>query len=198
MDGASFDGLRSSIDQLILTQRLLLACLEARPHITQAQPDRPAAAKSSPLVVEQPAEEEPICISDDEGDDIVEPLSKERIDKIKRDVGPFKSTWSDLRNRYPPGQSFFVPLELTDSRKAALAVIGVTGLDAELTVDEAYSQAAMMAAYGVELLRIALDSPEVNRTQAKQASAIFATLCATLTDTLTKHRTAMSKTVSGK
>ncbi|KAJ2886678.1 hypothetical protein H4R27_000467 [Coemansia aciculifera] len=102
----------------------------------------------------------------------VEPLSKKRLDEIIQSIGTSKSTWSDLRQLYPPRQSDFAPL---------------TDFD-DLDVDEAYSQAATMAAYGVELLRIALSCPQIDRRLTRQTSCLLATLCSTLIDTRDQHR----------
>ncbi|KAJ2742405.1 hypothetical protein GGI20_004507, partial [Coemansia sp. BCRC 34301] len=95
--------------------------------------------------------------SDYGGDDnAVEPLNWARLDKIKKSISSKASTWESLRRQYPPSQSFFAPLNLTASKMMATAGAPTSDADASLVVDEVYSQAATMAAYGFELLRIAL------------------------------------------
>ncbi|KAJ2864939.1 hypothetical protein GGH94_002586 [Coemansia aciculifera] len=110
----------------------------------------------------------------DEDDDAVEPLASRRLDDIRREVCAIKTTWADLRQLYPPKQSGFAPLAEVDD---------------DLEIDDALSQAATMAAYGVELLLIALGNPKVNRRLTRQAYRLFATLCATLVGTGDRHRT---------
>ncbi|KAJ2332354.1 hypothetical protein GGH91_006200, partial [Coemansia sp. RSA 2671] len=74
-------------------------------------------------------------------DDTVEPLASKRLDHVRRIVSAFEATWEDLRQLYPPRQSVFALL---------------TEVNDDLETDFAFSQAATMAAYGVELLRVAL------------------------------------------
>ncbi|KAJ2877492.1 hypothetical protein H4R27_006188, partial [Coemansia aciculifera] len=107
------------------------------------------------------------------GNNDVEPLSKRRLDSIRRDVGDNKSTWADLRQLYPHRLSDFAPL---------------TELDGGIDVDGALSQAATMAAYGSELLRIALCSTQVNRRLTRQTSHLLASLCSALIDTRDERR----------
>ncbi|KAJ2837167.1 hypothetical protein FBU31_001200, partial [Coemansia sp. 'formosensis'] len=135
---------------------------------------------------------------DRDNDDIAALLTTSRLNEIKRVVSSFKTTWPSLRSQYPPKQSLLAPLSLTDNRRAALDTVGVTELDANLAVDEAYSQAATMSAYGVELLRIALTSSLTNRRRIQQAMDILATLCATFTDMRDRQRGYLTRTVLRK
>ncbi|KAJ2023448.1 hypothetical protein IWW57_004115, partial [Coemansia sp. S610] len=61
-------------------------------------------------------------------------------------------------------------------------------MDAKLAVDEVYSQVATMTAYGVEVLRVALSGPQVDRKLAELAGDMFSTLLATLLGTLEQNR----------
>ncbi|KAJ2910114.1 hypothetical protein GGI21_001196, partial [Coemansia aciculifera] len=109
----------------------------------------------------------------DECDEGIEPLTTQRLDEVLRGIG-ISSSWSDLRQLYPPRQSGFAPLHTIESK----AEDG----------DEAYSQAATMAAYGMELLRVALGSPQINRRLTRQAHRLLGSLCATLVETRSRHR----------
>ncbi|KAJ2877536.1 hypothetical protein H4R27_006174 [Coemansia aciculifera] len=91
--------------------------------------------------------------------------------------------------------SAFAPLSLSDRGRADLAAVGVTGMDTNLPIDEAYSQAATMAAYGVELLSIALSSPEIDMRRVRLAKDVFATLCATLINTRGRRRNVVTKMI---
>ncbi|KAJ2259361.1 hypothetical protein GGI01_003705 [Coemansia sp. RSA 376] len=105
------------------------------------------------------------------GNDATDLLSKKRLNEIRRDITTFKSTWSDLRQLYPPRHSDFAPLKEFDD-----------------DLDGTLSQAATMAAYGVELLHIALSCTPVDRRLATQTYQMLATLCATLIDTRDQQR----------
>ncbi|KAJ2837490.1 hypothetical protein FBU31_001131 [Coemansia sp. 'formosensis'] len=94
---------------------------------------------------------------------------------------------AELREQYPPEQSCLAPLITTLSASEAVTGTEVTDLDAILMADSVYRQAAAMAAYGCEILNFSLDGVQVNRRRVKQASDIFAKLCATLTDTRDSH-----------
>ncbi|KAJ2816055.1 hypothetical protein FBU31_006714, partial [Coemansia sp. 'formosensis'] len=61
-----------------------------------------------------------------------------------------------------------------------------------------YSQAATVAAYGVDILSRALNGPTVDRELTEQANKLFATLCAALMDTRDRHRNSVTKAVSEK
>ncbi|KAJ2753028.1 hypothetical protein GGI19_003423 [Coemansia pectinata] len=123
---------------------------------------------------------------------IVEPLLATRIDNIVQSVSSKKSTWADLREQYPPNQSCLAPLGSTISGKDVLANTEVAELDA------IYCQAATMATYGVELLHFALDGAQVDRRRVRQASDIFAILCATLTDSRDPYRDVLTKELGDK
>ncbi|KAJ2114797.1 hypothetical protein IW146_002799 [Coemansia sp. RSA 922] len=128
---------------------------------------------------------------------VKEPLSQIRLDEIRRDVTASASTWAALRQQYPPGESCFERLNFTVSSWSA-TVNDVTGLGDDLDADEAYSQAAAMAAYGVDILSTALSGQTVDRKLAEQARKLFATLCATLMDTRDRHRCSINRAVVEK
>ncbi|KAJ2109299.1 hypothetical protein GGI16_000787 [Coemansia sp. S142-1] len=129
---------------------------------------------------------------------IQETLLQARLEDIRRDVRASKSTWAELRQQYPPGMSCFEPLNFSVSSWSAIANEDVTGLGDDLDADEAYSQAATMAAYGVDILSTALSGPTVNRELTEQANSLFVTLCATLMDTRDRHRSLINKAVAEK
>ncbi|KAJ2464800.1 hypothetical protein GGI03_003021 [Coemansia sp. RSA 2337] len=135
---------------------------------------------------------------DVEAGEIQESFLKTRLDEIRRDVRASKSTWADLRQKYPPGGSCFEPFNFTVSSWSAIAKEDAKGLGDDLDTDEAYSQAAAMAAYGVDILSSALSGPTVDREMIKQANNLFATLCATLMDTRDRHRDSVTKAVAEK
>ncbi|KAJ2447778.1 hypothetical protein GGF42_005359, partial [Coemansia sp. RSA 2424] len=116
------------------------------------------------------------------GDDTIEPLTTKHLDDIIQGVSDSKSTWADLRQLYPPRRSGFAPRHSSAGIPASKL-----GGDSEAN-DEAYSQAATMAAYGMELLRIAVSTPQINRRLTRQTSRLLATLCATLIGTRDRHR----------
>ncbi|KAJ2335999.1 hypothetical protein GGI00_001070, partial [Coemansia sp. RSA 2681] len=120
-------------------------------------------------------------------DDTVEPLTTKHLDDIIQGVSASKSTWADLRQLYPPRQSGFAPRHSSASIPASKL-----GGDSEAD-DEAYSQAATMAAYGMELLRIAVSRPQINRRLTRLTSRLLATLCATLISTRDRHRDVADK-----
>ncbi|KAJ2825716.1 hypothetical protein GGI24_003086 [Coemansia furcata] len=136
--------------------------------------------------------------SDDTGDDSVKPLTYRRLDEIVQDVISKKSTWAELREQYPPDQSCLAPLNTTLSAKEAVTGTEVTDLDAILVVDSVYRQAAVMAVYGYEILNFSLDGSQVDRGRVKQASDIFAKLCATLTDTRDRHIDLVTRKIAEK
>ncbi|KAJ2872105.1 hypothetical protein H4R27_006682, partial [Coemansia aciculifera] len=133
-----------------------------------------------------------------EAGEIQEALSQTRLDEIRRDVRANTSTWAELRQRYPPEKSCFEPLNFTVSSWSAIANGDVTGLGDDLDADETYSQAATMAAYGVDVLSSALNGPTVDKKLTEQAKNLFATLCATLMDTRDRHRDSVTKAVAKK
>ncbi|KAJ2256902.1 hypothetical protein GGI13_001054 [Coemansia sp. RSA 455] len=136
--------------------------------------------------------------SDIEAGEIQEPLLKTRLDEIRRDVRASKSTWADLRQQYPPGGSRFEPFNFTVSSWSSISKEDAKGLGDDLDTDVAYSQAAAMAAYGVDILSSALNGPTVDRELIKQAKNLFSTLCATLMDTRDRHRASVTKAVAEK
>ncbi|KAJ2812658.1 hypothetical protein H4S07_001249 [Coemansia furcata] len=136
--------------------------------------------------------------SDDTGDAFVKPLTTTRLDEIVQDVFSKRSTWAELREQYPPEQSCLAPLNTTLGAKEAVAGTEVTDLDAILMVDSVYRQAAAMAAYGYDILNFSLDGAQVNRRRVKQASDIFAKLCATLTDTRDRHIDLVARKIAEK
>ncbi|KAJ2874451.1 hypothetical protein GGH93_002415, partial [Coemansia aciculifera] len=120
--------------------------------------------------------------------DIMKSITSKRLNEIGRGISAKKSTWADLRKQYSPKGSIYSPKRLASSKMATSTSIQASEMDSKLAVDEAYSQVAAMAAYGVEILRIALSNPRIDRVLTKQASDIFATLCATLTYTRDQYR----------
>ncbi|KAJ2840285.1 hypothetical protein FBU31_000540 [Coemansia sp. 'formosensis'] len=198
MDDKLFDYLRTSIDQLATTQQLLLACMEVKPQTSQTPTARTAGDTSDVTMDVDQRIDVPMHINSDEFDERIEPLTIERISEINRVASAKKSTWATLRKQYPPGNSMFVPLRLSDRERTSLAAVGVTTMDADLAIDEAYSQAAIMAAYGVELLRMALSGRNTDRRRIRQASNIFTTLCGTLMDTRYCRRNAVTKMIEAR
>ncbi|KAJ2891905.1 hypothetical protein IWW38_003425, partial [Coemansia aciculifera] len=81
------------------------------------------------------------------------------------------STWEFLRSLYPPKQSKFAPL-------ASAAANGD-----DYNYDIAFSQAATITTYAIELLHDATDSDKINRRCIRQANDLLATLCDTLITT---------------
>ncbi|KAJ2062298.1 hypothetical protein GGI17_002536 [Coemansia sp. S146] len=136
--------------------------------------------------------------SDDGLDDIDEPVTKASLDVIMCEVSTIGSTWADLRKQYSPKQPAFEPLSFNTITWAAFAKAGTTGLDNDIVVDEAYSQAATMVAYGVELLRVALSGPEIHRSRIIKVGNMLTTLCASLSDTRDQHRVVLSKMLVDK
>ncbi|KAJ2051782.1 hypothetical protein GGI08_005178, partial [Coemansia sp. S2] len=150
------------------------------------------------MYVEQDSDDEPLYISDSELDSIDSLVTTVRLDEIMLEISTTGSTWRELRKQYSPKQSAFEPLSFTASTWATFAKVGITGLDNDLAVDEAYSQTATMVAYSVELLRVALGGRQVNGKRVKQVGNILTTLCASLSDTRDRHRVAISKTLADK
>ncbi|KAJ2868261.1 hypothetical protein GGH94_000248 [Coemansia aciculifera] len=147
MDNTSFDDIRSSIDQLAMTQQLLLACMDTPEQAFPTQPNHAVGVEDDAISM-----------------GTVEPLTLAQLEKIKRDVGVFKSTWENLREQYPPGNTDFAPLSFSANSWTAITSTGIIGLDKDLETDETYSQSATMTAYGVELLRKALSGPQTHKT----------------------------------
>ncbi|KAJ2391768.1 hypothetical protein H4S02_001149, partial [Coemansia sp. RSA 2611] len=125
-------------------------------------------------------------------------LSPTRLDDIRRGVGVYKSTWADLRQEYPPAKSCFAPLNFRVSSWSAIATEDVTGLGNDIDADEAYSQAGAMLAYGLDIIRSAVDGPTVDKGLVLQAGDLLATLCATIMDTRDRHRDSVNKAVAEK
>ncbi|KAJ2074277.1 hypothetical protein GGH13_001430 [Coemansia sp. S155-1] len=173
MDSEEIAFVLNNIENLKNENCELRSRLEVVEQSTGALPTSSVTAECTLLRGEQKTDEIALLCDDD-----VEPLSKKRLDEIKLSIGATKSTWSDLRQLYPPRQSDFAPLKEFDD---------------DLDVDKAYSQAATMAAYGVELLRIALSCPQIDRRLTRQTSRLLATLCSTLIDTRDQRRHTPSK-----
>ncbi|KAJ2018735.1 hypothetical protein GGI14_002087 [Coemansia sp. S680] len=165
-----------------MIQPLLLARLEASQLVTQTPPESPADTEHQAMDIENETVRPKHSRSDD--DDSVELLSDSRLNTIKQGVRAFKSTWADLHEQYPPGQSDFAPLGPS-----------AVGMKSDFVVDEAYSQAATMAAYGVEILQKTLNRQNSNNEQVEIVVDLLATLCATLIDTRDKHRVASARAV---
>ncbi|KAJ2683226.1 hypothetical protein IWW39_005613, partial [Coemansia spiralis] len=125
-------------------------------------------------------------------------LSPARLDDIRRGVGVYKSTWADLRQEYPPAKSCFAPLNFRVSSWSGITTEDVTGLGNDIDADEAYSQAGAMLAYGLDIIRSAVDGPTVDKGLVLQAGDLLATLCATIMDTRDRHRDSVNKAVAEK
>ncbi|KAJ2890506.1 hypothetical protein IWW38_004096, partial [Coemansia aciculifera] len=128
--------------------------------------------------------------------DNIVPITQSRLDEIKRDTGAFKSTWRCLREQYPPGTSDFAPLSFAASTWGTILSTDTHDLCKDLELDEALSQAATMAAYGLELHRTALVGPNDHMRLNVQLSSILATLCATITDMRDCRRATITKAVA--
>ncbi|KAJ2893450.1 hypothetical protein IWW38_002858, partial [Coemansia aciculifera] len=165
MDSEEATFIICSIDSLTTENRLLRKRVDALEQSTQ---QTLLNARSSTSFSECTA-----IAATDECDEGVEPLTTQRLDEILRGIGISTLSWSDLRQLYPPRQSGFAPLHSSESMADD---------------DEAYSQAATMAAYGMELLRVALGTPQINRRLTRQAHRLLGSLCATLVDTRDRHR----------
>ncbi|KAJ2743737.1 hypothetical protein GGI20_003525 [Coemansia sp. BCRC 34301] len=113
--------------------------MEAIKHASQTRPHCPTCSRCSAMDTDQ------------EIDGVIKPLSWARLDRIKRGVSAKASTWDFLRTEYPLSRSSFAPLNIVSDQ-------GVLDPDAGAPVDEVYSQAATMAAYGFELLHAVLSS----------------------------------------
>ncbi|KAJ2877026.1 hypothetical protein GGH93_000290 [Coemansia aciculifera] len=150
------------------------------------------------MYAEQDSDYLSLSSSDDERGEINDLVTKASLDIIMREVSTTGSTWADLREQYSPKQSAFEPLSFNASTWAAFAKAGITGLNSDLAVDEAYSQAVTMTAYGVELLRVALSCLHIHRRQIIQVGNMLTMLCASLSDTRDWHRVALSEMLVDK
>ncbi|KAJ2869409.1 hypothetical protein GGH93_006171 [Coemansia aciculifera] len=150
------------------------------------------------MYVEQDSDDMSLYSSDDEGNNINELVIKACLDDIMCEINTTESTWADIREQYSPKQSAFEPFSFTTSTWATFAKAGITGLDNDLVVDEAYSQSATIAAYGVKLLRVALSGPAANRKQITQVGNMLAALCASLSATRDQHRVTLSKMLTDR
>ncbi|KAJ2061164.1 hypothetical protein GGI17_003274 [Coemansia sp. S146] len=150
------------------------------------------------MYVEQDSDYLSLYSSDYDSGEINDLVTKASLDSIMHEVSTTGSAWAGLREQYSPKQSAFEPLSFNASTWAAFAKAGITRLDDDLAVDEAYSQAATMAAYGVELLRIELSGPYIHRRQIIQVGNMLTTLCASLSDTRDLRRVALSKILVDK
>ncbi|KAJ2584871.1 hypothetical protein GGH95_000031 [Coemansia sp. RSA 1836] len=158
-----------------MTQQLLLACVVA--------PKRAAQARAS-------SEADETASNSNDNDNAVEPLTHTRLNEIKRSVAAKASIWSDLRRQYPPQQSEFAPLSLTARSNAGNNVtLGA------IAADDVFSQAATMAAYGIELLHVAIDSPKVDKRRIRQVSDLLSSLCATFVAMRQKNRERIASSV---
>ncbi|KAJ2067921.1 hypothetical protein GGI13_000654 [Coemansia sp. RSA 455] len=167
MDSEEITFVLCSIDRLTRDNHELRARLEALEQTTETLWIPSAVSKCNGVENEtKPNGLALLC-----GNDATDLLSKKRLNEIRRDITTFKSTWSDLRQLYPPRHSDFAPLKEFDD-----------------DLDGTLSQAATMAAYGVELLHIALSCTPVDRGLATQTYQMLATLCATLIDTRDQQR----------
>ncbi|KAJ2688080.1 hypothetical protein IWW39_002498 [Coemansia spiralis] len=108
------------------------------------------------------------CSDNEAATNIDEFITKEHLDYIMRDVSTTGESWAELRKQYSPKQSNFAPLNF-----AARATFTEAEMNRNLATDEAYSQAATMSAYGVELLRAALSGPQIHRKQKSRALAMY-------------------------
>ncbi|KAJ2029795.1 hypothetical protein IWW57_001483 [Coemansia sp. S610] len=139
----------------------------------------------------------PLAPSDNsEGDSTAELLTGSRLNQIKRNTRTTASTWTNLCDQYPPGNTDFAPLFITDKERAKLSPAQSTELASNLAVDEAYSQAATMVVYGVNILHEALSGPNVATNSLWQARDIFASLCSTLSDTRDAHESKIVKMIA--
>ncbi|KAJ2816820.1 hypothetical protein FBU31_006445, partial [Coemansia sp. 'formosensis'] len=136
--------------------------------------------------------------SSNEGNKVDKLVTKARLDDIMRDVRTTGLAWADLREQYSPKHSAFAPLNFAASTWATYIKAGITELDSDLATDEIYSQAATMAAYGVELLRIALSGSQIHRRQIIQVGNMLGALCTALSDTRDRHRDTVTKTFGDK
>ncbi|KAJ2757236.1 hypothetical protein GGI19_000170 [Coemansia pectinata] len=185
MDGETLEHIIDTVEHLVRNQRALFARMKDAEQAIQIQTDNPTGAENSGAMEVEQETDRPAHSNEGSA---VEPISQTRLDEIKQDVRASKSTWASLRELYPPGESGFAPLSFTASTWTAITSAGATGLDDNLVADEVYSQAATMAAYGVELLGNALHSTVVDRHLANLASKLLAILCATLIDTRDRRR----------
>ncbi|KAJ2879300.1 hypothetical protein H4R27_005390 [Coemansia aciculifera] len=150
------------------------------------------------MYVEQDSDDMSLYSSDDEGNNINELVIKACLDDIMCEINTTESTWADIREKYSPKQSAFEPFSFATSTWATFAKAGITGLDNDLAVDEAYSQSATIAAYGVKLLRVALSGPAANRKQITQVGNMLAALCASPSATRDQHRVTLSKMLTDR
>ncbi|KAJ2830864.1 hypothetical protein FBU31_002417 [Coemansia sp. 'formosensis'] len=183
MDDETLDHILDTVEHLVCNQRALFARMKEAEQAIQTNSST-GTETSGTTDVEQETSTGHIG---------VEPILYTRLDEIQQGVCARKSSWASLRELYPPGESAFAPLSFTVS--AWTAITG-TGLDDNLVADEVYSQAATMAAYGVDLLSNAFCGPVVDRRKAALASNLMAVLCATLTDTRDKRRNVVFKMVN--
>ncbi|KAJ2896951.1 hypothetical protein IWW38_001873, partial [Coemansia aciculifera] len=91
-----------------------------------------------------------------------------------RDVATAASEWESLRSQHPPKCSEFAPLASAAANSD--------------DYDIAFSQAATMTAYAIELLQDAADSLKGDMRCIQQASDFLVTLCDTLIETRDEHR----------
>ncbi|KAJ2811622.1 hypothetical protein GGI24_006805, partial [Coemansia furcata] len=204
MDGEEVEQILNTVERLVVSHRAystLFARVEATEKAIQDLRSR-SDSMGGGHAVDAEQEPEELMLSGGghtggdnrtHGGDIVKSMTRKRLNEIGREVGAKKSTWADLRKQYSPKGSVFSPKELIIRKRATNTGTHVSEMDAKLAVDEAYSQTAAMTAYGVELLRIALSSSQVDRKLTMQASEIFAMLCATLTDALEHHRAGINR-----
>ncbi|KAJ2859151.1 hypothetical protein GGH94_006260 [Coemansia aciculifera] len=169
--------------------------MEVKLQTSRTQPRSTVDVEFSTVDVEA---NESVYSSDNEGDDIAEVLSKDRLDDIYRDASTTKPSWTNPHSQYPRKQSGFAPLSITDSGRESLAIVGVTELDADLSVDETYNQVATMPAYGMGLLRIVLSGRHVSKKRVRQASDVLSALCATPINTRGWHKAVLSRVISEK
>ncbi|KAJ2831712.1 hypothetical protein FBU31_002224 [Coemansia sp. 'formosensis'] len=173
MENSLTERILGSIEQLMMTQEVLLGCIKAPGQVTPVTIDHGVDTNSPPV---------------SRIDSIIEPLTDTRLDEIEQDVGAFKSTWESLCEKYSPARSRFAPRSsprTTHERE--------TELDDDIKAEEVYSQAATMAAYGVEQFRKMISSPQNVNGKMEQLEGLLIVLCATLINTRDKHRAALDK-----
>ncbi|KAJ2870448.1 hypothetical protein GGH93_005564 [Coemansia aciculifera] len=205
MDGEEVEQIFNTVEKLVVSHRefsTLFARVEATEKAIQDLRSRSTCTGRHAVHIVQELEEPALSGCGDGGSDngysggvrdnyvrdIVKSITSKRLNEIGHGVSAKRATWSELRKQYSPKGSIYSPKRVITSKRATNTSMQVSEMDGKLAVDEVFSQVAAMTAYGVELLRIALNSTQVDRKLTKQASDIFATLCATLTGTLEQHR----------
>ncbi|KAJ2688989.1 hypothetical protein IWW39_001793 [Coemansia spiralis] len=189
MDREEADQIIDSVEKLLISNRALCslfarvdaqdaAIQDLRSHLTSAREPTECVVRGS----------EELAQTNEASRDIKKSITAKRLNDLRLEVGAKKSTWADLRKQFSPKGTVFAPKKLITSSRPTSTCAPASEMDAKLAVDEVYSQAATMTAYGVEVLRVALSGPQVDRKLAEQAGDMFATLLATLLGTLEQNR----------